>query len=460
LQEPGDDEEWRKSLTSLLLRGSSLIVIDNVEHTLQSSKLSSALTLETWSDRLLSTNEIVDIPFKATWIANGNNIRLGGDMGSRCYRIRLDAKVSNPSARTGFTHPDLVEYALAHRGEILADLLTIIRFWYVSGQPRAKVPTMRTFSDWAKLLGSILACAGIEGFLANLASLREEADEHEGQWYAFFKAWHDDLGEVLVSTKQLIAHINGTDPEMPTRLAESLPEFLGMSRLDKPASFAMRLGRALSKNVDNCFGEENFRLERARDTHTKLPVWRVVCSGSGQSDPQEQDASSNLARDGVAGFAGDDMPPQRHVDTEVKRGGATTMEQEHNKHQFQGNDEQLFQSPATTASAHGEVEEGRASSTASTSLEHSDASACTGGVGEQLTGSLPKEQIYEQVHARLRGVRRVMTPLGPATVWRNWYGDVGVTLDEGQRTTRLQDLADLLSIEPLADNGSSRLLMD
>jgi hypothetical protein len=212
MQEPGDEEEWRKAITSLLLRGSSLIVIDNVDHTLHSAKLSSALTLDTWGDRLLCKNESVEIPFKCTWIANGNNIQLGGDLGSRSYRIRLDAKVSNPSARDHFTHKDLVGYVLAHRGELLADLLTIIRFWYSSGCLLAPMPRMRTFSAWVELLGSILAHAGVHEFLANLDKLRADADEQENQWYIFFKAWHDVIGEEFVSTRQLSARIAGSDP--------------------------------------------------------------------------------------------------------------------------------------------------------------------------------------------------------------------------------------------------------
>jgi hypothetical protein len=71
MQEPGDEEEWRKAITSLLLRGSSLIVIHNVDHPLHSAKLSSALTLDSWGDRLLCKNESVEIPFKCTWIAGG-----------------------------------------------------------------------------------------------------------------------------------------------------------------------------------------------------------------------------------------------------------------------------------------------------------------------------------------------------------------------------------------------------
>jgi hypothetical protein len=319
MQEPGDDDEWRKAITSLLLRGSSLIVIDNVDHTLHSAKLSSALTLDTWGDRLLCKNESVEIPFKCTWIANGNNIRLGGDLGSRSYRIRLDAKVSNPSARDHFTHKDLTGYVLAHRGELLADLLTLIRFWYSSGSPLAPMPRMRTFSAWVELLGSMLAHAGVHEFLANLDKLRADADEQENQWYIFFKAWHDVLGEEYISTRSLSARIAGSDPAALSRLAESLPDFLGEARVDKPATFDIRLGKALRKQVDNCFGQENLRLERGTNHHTGQPLWRVVCTGSPPAlpdplqgfephlEPGHEDAA------GDAGDAGDQMTPRAEM---------------------------------------------------------------------------------------------------------------------------------------------------
>jgi hypothetical protein len=308
MQEPKDDDEWRKAITSLLLRGSSLIVIDNVDHTLHSARLSSALTLDTWGDRLLCKNESVEIPFKCTWIANGNNIRLGGDLGSRSYRIRLDARVSNPSARDHFTHKDLVGYVLAHRGELLSDLLTIIRFWYCSGCPLAPMPRMRTFSAWVELFGSMLAHAGVHEFLANLDKLRADADEQENQWYIFFKAWHDVLGEEYISTRSLSARIAGSDPAALSRLAESLPDFLGEARVDKPATFEIRLGKALRKQVDNCFGQENLRLERGTNAHTGQPLWRVVCAGSPPASPdplQGFEPHLEPGHEDVAGDAGD-----------------------------------------------------------------------------------------------------------------------------------------------------------
>jgi hypothetical protein len=48
---PHTDDEWRKRITSLLLAGHSMIIIDNVEGPLHAPSLGAALTARVWSDR-------------------------------------------------------------------------------------------------------------------------------------------------------------------------------------------------------------------------------------------------------------------------------------------------------------------------------------------------------------------------------------------------------------------------
>jgi bifunctional DNA primase/polymerase-like protein len=80
ITEAKDDEEWRKKITSVLRIGRAVEVIDNVRRGLESGQLASLLTKAEWQDRLLATNEMVTYPARTTWIANGNNLRFGGDM--------------------------------------------------------------------------------------------------------------------------------------------------------------------------------------------------------------------------------------------------------------------------------------------------------------------------------------------------------------------------------------------
>src|SRR5207245_1206363 len=97
----------------------------------------SALTARVWKDRILGQSATVAVAQRATWAANGNNLRLGGDLPRRCYWIRLDAKTSRPWKRTGFTHPELIQWVSENRERLLAALLTIAVSWFAAGKPAA-----------------------------------------------------------------------------------------------------------------------------------------------------------------------------------------------------------------------------------------------------------------------------------------------------------------------------------
>jgi hypothetical protein len=123
------DEELQKSITSLLIEGASIITIDNITGRLQSRHLDAVLTSDMWRGRILGVSKMTLVPQRATWLATGNNIKLGGDLARRCYRIRLDAKVSRPFMRKNFTHSDLVTWVSEHRAELVGALLTLARAW-------------------------------------------------------------------------------------------------------------------------------------------------------------------------------------------------------------------------------------------------------------------------------------------------------------------------------------------
>ena len=104
-----NDDEWRKSITSTLLRGETIAVIDNLEGSLFSSSLASVLTARIWKDRLLGSNKEILVPNNASWIATGNNVRLAGDLPRRCIWVKLDAKLAQPWLDRGkpYKHPHL-----------------------------------------------------------------------------------------------------------------------------------------------------------------------------------------------------------------------------------------------------------------------------------------------------------------------------------------------------------------
>jgi hypothetical protein len=284
LTAPERDEEWDKRITALLMQGRTIITIDNLPGKLQSSKLDAVLTSEVYEGRILGQSTMVKTANRATWIATGNNIKLGGDLARRCYRIRLDPHVSRPWMRNDFTIKDLLTFVSDQRPHLIAALLTLARAWFTAGQPMDKdVPQLGSFTHWAQTIGGILTLCGVPGFLTNLEELYQEVDEDGTQMEAWLTAWylHPKLGaKQWTTTPELIERINAGLAESARDSADSsfahtLPEFLHIAFKEKPASFAIKLGRALEKRVDTCYGSENLRIERGKDSHTKGKMWRV-----------------------------------------------------------------------------------------------------------------------------------------------------------------------------------------
>jgi hypothetical protein len=173
---PGLAEECRKALTSVLLQGAPVIIIDNISSRLESSDLCRALTAETYSDRLLGGNSIAELRVLSTWIGTGNNIQVGGDMPRRCYWCRIDAKTSEPFRRVGFRHPKLKLWVTQNRRELLAALLVMARAWFAAGQPASSAPPMGSFEEWVRVVGGILSYVGISGFLENADTMQSTSD--------------------------------------------------------------------------------------------------------------------------------------------------------------------------------------------------------------------------------------------------------------------------------------------
>lgn len=274
---PANGEELEKRITALLMCGAGFIVFDNVDGTISSHVLAAALTADTWQGRILGQSTTIDVPNRATWLATGNNIDVGGDLARRCYRIRLDARQARPWAREGFRHPDLLGYVKRHRTEILGALCTIIRSWWVAGRPMANsVSAMGTYTPWVRTVGGILEHAGVDGFLANLHEFHASADHEASAWCAFLTAWREHWSEGhAVTVSELIHAMEASD----STLRETLPDELSGLWGDK--KFPMRLGRALVKRLGRHHGENGIHIVAEPRNRRNVAMYSVTARDAG-----------------------------------------------------------------------------------------------------------------------------------------------------------------------------------
>ena len=279
---PYDDDEWRKRIASTLAEGSTIITIDNIKGKLQAPSLDAALTSSIVKERILGQSKNGVYPQRATWMATGNNIQIGGDLPRRSYWIRMDAHTDKPWTRSNFKH-DLEMWVPAHRGELIAALLTLARAWYAAGKPAAaQVPRMGNFQSWADTIGGILAHAwlGPCPFLGNINALYEQADSDAAQWAAFLHAWQDYYQgqEVLVSklTKDIKAGAfdDGDTGLGIANLYNTLPDEISDTQ---KGDFKRRLGKALSARIGSQFDESGLHLQKAgMDKRSGAVYWTVA----------------------------------------------------------------------------------------------------------------------------------------------------------------------------------------
>jgi hypothetical protein len=271
---PDNDEEWRKRITAMLISGSSIVLIDNLDGQLDSPSLAAALTSTVWRDRILGHSEMTNIPQHATWFASGNNIRLGGDMGRRCYWIRLDAQSSTPWAGRTFRHPDLPAWIAQNRGRLVVASLTLARAWYAAGQPPAPSPTIGSFESWSRTVGGILAHADVPGFLGNLDNLYSSADDENAEWEDFLRELDAVFGGSSFTAKDVSSEV-GTSARVLDALPGELSE--AWARKSLGVSFNKKLGRAFHKRLNRRHGSDEYRIERAGSKHG-TQLWLVAKS--------------------------------------------------------------------------------------------------------------------------------------------------------------------------------------
>ena len=195
-------EEWRKRLTAALVETPALLLIDNIQQSLDAAPLAAALTSQVWQDRELGSTRVLRLPVRCTWMATGNNVSLSAEMARRTVLSRIDSSVERPWERDRFKHDPLMPWVHRNRGELCWSLLTLVRAWVAKGRPEPK-PRMGSFDEWVRIVGGILETAEIPGFLENRSMVYAQADAESEVWAAFMDVWWERFGANRVGVNDL-----------------------------------------------------------------------------------------------------------------------------------------------------------------------------------------------------------------------------------------------------------------
>lgn len=200
---PPSAEEMEKTITSFLLDGSPMIFFDNINESVDSGVLASALTSPEHKARILGKSQSVEVEVRCIWGLTGNNVQLSSELLRRCVLIDLDTQSADPEKRTGWRHQDIRAWVRENRGELVWACLTLIQNWIAKGKKRYHDETLNSFENWSAVMGGIMRDADIGGFLQNRDELKQMAsDGKENDIVLLLEDWWNAYTSDWIRTRQ------------------------------------------------------------------------------------------------------------------------------------------------------------------------------------------------------------------------------------------------------------------
>jgi hypothetical protein len=252
------------------MEGQAVNVIDNVERPLKSDALCSVLTEPLFTDRLLGFSKTATAPTNALFVTTGNNITIVGDLTSRTVACTLDPMCERPEERR--FRLDLHEWVPAHRGELVAAALTVVRAYLAAGEPeKGRLPNFARFEDWCRFVREPLVWLGMADPCLTRRSI-EERDPVREKLTALLVAWHGAFGERDQTVAEAIAYAEAADVTEAVKKRQALCEAIAAVADDRGKINRSRLGNFIAAHAGRIEGD--MRFDRA-GTRQGAVLWSV-----------------------------------------------------------------------------------------------------------------------------------------------------------------------------------------
>ena len=237
-------EEDQKRLSSVLMAGDQIIVIDNCDRPIQGEFLCTMLTQEQVRPRILGKSEMRTLPTRCLVMATGNNLTLSGDVTRRALICRMDAGMERPDQRQ-FGFDPRIE-AKANRPRLVTAGLTVLRAYIAAGRPNP-MDKIGSFEDW-NLVREAIVWLGYD----DPADTRERVladDPAKAVLLDLLRLWWTALKDRPVTLAELavLADKQGKGPAQ-----DLVTELIATTRYQH--FNARSVGRFLAKHVDRIVG--------------------------------------------------------------------------------------------------------------------------------------------------------------------------------------------------------------
>jgi putative DNA primase/helicase len=281
---PVDDQELEKVLAGYALAGARMVNFDNVAGAFGGPALDKCITaVDTVDLRVLGASVMRTVTWRAVVFASGNNVSGRGDILERVLSPRLESPLEHPEKRdpTTLRHPNLRDWVRAHRTELVAHALVILRAYCAAGRPHQHVGPWGGFEAFTELVPAALAWCGAPDPLGARRGGDGEQDPTRLAESALLAGWDRLCASLHERFLTVSAALRAIYPppkrEEPNDGHDALREAIGeLTRVPTGATpDARRVGEAIRKLRNKTIDGRRFVAEGATGGVTRWMVVRV-----------------------------------------------------------------------------------------------------------------------------------------------------------------------------------------
>ena len=263
-----NEEEMRKTITSMLMAGTAYLFFDNASGRIESPTLDRVLTSTTLIDRLLQVNKIVEVANTTVPLVTANNASFGGDTLRRSLVLRLAPLQEKPEERT-FRIADLDKYVLENRRSLLIAAMRILQWFVQCGRPQQPIRPMGSFEEWSALVRQALIHAGLpDPWVAERA-----IDFASSATEAFLLAWKAWDRNWTGSARQMVEAVFRDPSPIAKNLRDASLELVGSIGSKEGRPDAQALGNHIGRIQGRTFAD--LRVMKAEKRSASGFVWRL-----------------------------------------------------------------------------------------------------------------------------------------------------------------------------------------
>lgn len=262
-----DEDELKKHLSAILMKGAPIINVDNVNSEFRSDLVAQAITGDRLDVRILGKSETLELPNTSLWAVNGNNLIIAEDLSRRTLGIRLDPGVERPEEQLYPFCP--VARAKERRAGYVGDALTVLRAFHLAGLPAQEGEPWAGFEDWSVYVRGAIQWIGMSDPCKTRKRIIAE-DPVADLLGRFLESWQEEFGNRDTTIKEATAKARAKEDSALAGVLDDICEERGSLN-------SKRLGKWMGRHVGRVV--HNRRLEK-RDIFGGYQRWRVINASS------------------------------------------------------------------------------------------------------------------------------------------------------------------------------------